>query len=63
MYMDDIKLFAQNKKVLETLIHAVNMVVIILHILTMLVFKSGKRDLTDGRELTNQDKIRTLGEN
>ena len=28
----------------------------------MLVIKSGKRHLTDGMELQNQDKIRTLGE-
>ena len=28
----------------------------------MLVMKSGKRNLTDGMELPNQDKIRTLGE-
>ena len=29
----------------------------------MLVMKSGKRHLTDGMELPNQDKIRTLAEN
>ena len=29
----------------------------------MLAIKSGKRHLTDGIELPNQDKIRTLGEN
>ena len=29
----------------------------------MLVMKSGKRHLTDGMELPNQYKIRTLGEN
>ena len=29
----------------------------------MLVMKSGKRHLTDGMELPNQDKIRKLGEN
>ena len=28
----------------------------------MLVRKNGKRHLTDGIELTNKDKIRTLGE-
>ena len=28
----------------------------------MLVMKSGKRHMTDGMELPNQDKIRTLGE-
>ena len=30
---------------------------------TMLVMKSGKRHMTDGMELPNQDKFRTLGEN
>ena len=29
----------------------------------MLVMKSGKRHMTDGMELPNHDKIRTLGEN
>ena len=29
----------------------------------MLVKKSGKRQLTDGMELPNQDKIKTLAEN
>ena len=29
----------------------------------LLVMKSGKRNLTDGIELPNQDKIRTLAEN
>ena len=29
----------------------------------MLVIKSGKRHMTDGMELPNPDKIRTLGEN
>ena len=28
----------------------------------MLVMKNGKRHLTDGMELPNQEKIRTLGE-
>ena len=28
----------------------------------ILVMKSGKRHLTDGMELTNQNKIKTLGE-
>ena len=28
----------------------------------MLLMKSGKRHLTDGMELPNQDKIRTFGE-
>ena len=29
----------------------------------MLVMKSGKRYMTEGMELANHDKIRTLGEN
>ena len=29
----------------------------------MLVMKSGQQHLTDGMELPNQDKIKTLGEN
>ena len=29
----------------------------------MIVMKSGKRHLTDGMELSNQDKIRTFAEN
>ncbi len=29
----------------------------------MLVMKSGKRQLTDGMELPNKDKIKTLAEN
>ena len=29
----------------------------------LLVMKSGKRHLTDGKELPNQDKIRTIAEN
>ena len=29
----------------------------------MLVIKSGKRQLTDGMELPNEDKIKTLAEN
>ena len=56
-------------KELETLIH----VVIIygqdigiefgIEKCAVLVMKSGKRHITDGMELPNQDKIRTLGEN
>ena len=68
MYMDDIKLFVKNEKELETLIHAVR--IYSQHIgmefsiekCAMLVRKSGKRHMTDGMELPNHDKIRTLGE-
>ena len=69
MYMDDIKLFAKNEKELKTLIHAVRIYsqdIVMefgLEKCAMLVMKSGKRHLTDGMELPNQDKIRTLAEN
>ena len=67
--MDDIKLFAKNEKELETLIHTVR---IYSHDIgmefgiekcAMFVMKSGKQHMTDGIELPNQDKIRTLREN
>ena len=59
----------KKQKELETLIHAVR---IYSHDIwmefgiekcSMLVMKSGKRHMTDGMELPNHDKIRTLGEN
>ena len=67
MYMDDIKLFAKNEKELETLIHTV---IIYSQDIGMefgiekcdLIMKSGQWHLTDGMELPNQCKIRTLGE-
>ena len=68
MYTDDIKLFAKNEKELETLIHAVRIysqdtgMEFGIEKCTMLVMKSVKRHLTDGMELPNQDKIRTLRE-
>ena len=69
MYMDDIKLFAKNVTELETLMHAVRIysqdirMKFGIEIWDMFVMKSGKRHLTDGMELPNQDKIRTLAEN
>ena len=69
MYMDDIKLFAKNEKELETLMHAVRIYSLDIGMefgiekCAMHVMKSGKRHLTDGMELPNQDKIRTLAEN
>ena len=68
MYMDDIKLFAKNKKELETLIHAVRIysqdigMGFGIEKCAMLVMKSGKQHLTDEMEQPNQDKIRTIGE-
>ena len=68
MYMDDIKLFAKMEKELETLKHTVRIYSLDIGMefgiekCAMLVMKSGKRHLTDGMELPNQDNIRTLGE-
>ena len=69
MYMDDIKIFAKNEKELETLIHTVRIysqdirMEFVIEKCAMLVMKSGKRHMTDGMELPNHDKIRTLEEN
>ena len=69
MYMDDIKLFVKNEKEQETHIHAVRIysqdigLEFGIEKCAMLVMKSGKRHMTDGMELPNQDKIRMLGEN
>ena len=69
MYIDDYKLFAKNEKELETLKHAVRIysqdigMEFGIEKCAMLVMKSGSRHMTDGMELPNHDKIRTLGEN
>ena len=69
MYMDDIKLFAKNKKELETLIRAVRIysqdigMEFGIEKCAMLVMKSGKRHLIDGMKRPNQDKIKTLADN
>ena len=69
MYMDDIKLFAKNEKELETQIHTVRIysrdigMKFALEKCAMFVMKSSKRQLTDGMELPNKDKIKTLAEN
>ena len=66
--MDDIKLFANKEKELETLIHTVRIysrdigIDFVIEKCAMLVMKSGKRQLTDGMELRNQDNIKTLAE-
>ena len=58
----------KNDKELETLIHAVRIysqdigMEFGIEKCAILVMKSGKRHLTDGMELPNQDKIRTLAE-
>ena len=69
MYMDDIKLFAKNEKEMESLIHAVRIyrqdigMEFSIEKCVILVMKCGKWHITDGMELSNQDKIRTLAEN
>ena len=69
MYMDNIKLFAKNEKELETLIHTVRIysrdigMEFGIEKCAMLVMKSGKWHLTDGIELPNKDKIKSLAEN
>ena len=68
MYMDDIKLFAKNENEVESLIHAVRIYCQDIGIefgiekCALQGMKSGKRHMTDGMKLQNQDKIRTLGE-
>ena len=67
--MDDTNLFAKNEQELETLIHALRKysqdigMEFSIEKCAILAMKSGKRHLTDGMELSNQDKIRTLAEN
>ena len=67
MCMDDIKLFIKNEKELVTLMQTIR---IYSHDIRMefdiekcaiLILKSGKREITEGIELPNQEKIRTLG--
>ena len=66
--MNDVKLFAKNEKELETQIHAVRIYIQDIRMkfgiekYAILVMKSGKWRITEGMELPNQDKIRTLGE-
>ena len=64
--MDDIKLFTKHEKELETQILVVR---IYSHDIemdfgkvkcTVLVMKSGKPHLTEGMELPNKDKIKTI---
>ena len=61
MYMDDIKLFAKNEKELETPIHTVRIFSQDVEIefgrerCAWLILKSGKRHMTGGMELPNQE--------
>ena len=66
MYMDGIKLFEKER---ETFINTIRIysqdigMEFGIEKCVILVMKSGKRHMTDGMELPNNDKIRTLGEN
>ena len=68
MYMDDIKLFAKNERELETLRQTLSIysqdigMEFGIEKCAMLVMKSGKQRMTEGIELSSQEKIRTLGE-
>ena len=68
IYMDDIKPLVKNEKEQENLIHTVRIysrdigMEFGIEKCAMLVMKSGKRQLTDGMELHNKDKIKTLAE-
>ena len=67
MYMNDIKLLAKNGKELETLIQAVRIYKDLRMEFgrkksAMLIIESGKRQMTEGIEQSNQEKKRTLGE-
>ena len=68
MYTDDIKLLTKNEKELETLIYAVRIdsqntgMEFGMEKYAVLVKKRVKRHLTDGMEVSNQEKIKTFGE-
>ena len=61
-HVDDIKMFAKSEDELKTLIHEVGIYSQDIGMkfgkekCAMLVMKSGKRHLTDGMELPNQEK-------
>ena len=62
IYMDDTQLFAKKEKELENLIHEVRIyrqdigMEFGIEKCAMLVMKSGKRHISDGMELPNQDR-------
>ena len=68
MYRDVIKLFAKNEKDLKTLTQAVRIYMYNIGMefsieeWAMLIMRSGKRQMKEGTELPNQEKIRTLEE-
>ena len=68
MYMDNIKLFANNEKELETWIQTIEIYCQVIGMefgiekCAMLIMRSGKWQTTEGIELPNQERIRTRGE-
>ena len=68
MYMDDIKLFAKNEKVLETLIQAVRIysqdigMEFGIEKYAVLIMRDGKQQMMEKTELPNQEKIKMLRE-
>ena len=68
MYMEDIKLFAKNEREIETLKQTMRIyspdirTEVAINKWAMLIMKSGKRHMTEGLDLPNQEKIRTLDE-
>ena len=68
MYMDVSNCLPKNEKVLETLTQALRIysrdigMEFGIKKCAILIMKSRKRHITDGMELPNQEKIRTIGE-
>ena len=67
MYIDNIKLFAKNEKERETYTNKKNIQsgyrkTFGIEKRAMFIMKSRKRQITEGIELLNQERIRTLGE-
>ena len=68
MFMYEVKLFAKNEKESETLIKTVKIyskdigMEFGIEKCALLVMRSGKRQMMEGIELPNQEKIRTLEE-
>ena len=67
MYMNDIKLFSKNEKELETLIQTIRIHSQDIEMefdieKSAMVMRRGKRQITEGRELPNHERIRTLRE-
>ena len=68
MYMVDIKQFAKNEKELGTLIQTITIYSQDIGMrfsnekCNMLIIRSEKRQITEGIEQQNQEKIKTLGE-